>query len=244
MIIGVSTDLDTGRQIVRTIRTHPALSDFPEAAQQRIAGTAVLNRVGRRSAVTIPPDAFALISFGLVKSATDVNGGEFVTRLSGSGETIGLYESMKTGESPRERAVRHTVITESATVVLVKTLAVLNELTTTRAAHVFALACGAQEDRMLERLIAAANGSSESRIASMLLDLVERFGDVREDGSAFIPFHLRRAELAAICGITQETMIRKMSAWSRTGLITDGSVENGGGIEISNIEDLRKLVTT
>ena len=62
-------------------------------------------------------------------------------------------------------------------------------------------------------------GPVPDRIATFLLDLAERFGDEREDGSVSIPLALSRDQVASYVDARVETVIRCFSAWRRQGLL-------------------------
>lgn len=62
-------------------------------------------------------------------------------------------------------------------------------------------------------------GSVPRRIALFLLDLAERFGDERVDGSTAIPLTLSRGQIASYVDARVETVIRCFSAWRRDGLL-------------------------
>jgi CRP-like cAMP-binding protein len=62
-------------------------------------------------------------------------------------------------------------------------------------------------------------GTVPRRLAVFLLDLAERFGDEREDGSTVIPLDLSRAQIASYVDARVETVIRCFSAWRREGLL-------------------------
>lgn len=62
-------------------------------------------------------------------------------------------------------------------------------------------------------------GPVPRRIALFLLDLAERFGDERDDGSTAIPLSLSRAQIASYVDARVETVIRCFSAWRREGLL-------------------------
>ncbi len=241
-------ELDSSKQIARIIHQHRALGALPEKSRAQIVSTASLSRFKQRGDVVIPRGLFMIVGFGLMKTTITVEKADFIAGLAGPGESVGLFDSMKAiTEVPNavpNRLARHSVVTDSATIVFVRATAVLGELaagTDNVAVLAFALACGWQESYMRERLITTTFGSSEARVATMLVDLVDHYGDQREDGTWFIPFHFTRAELAALCGVTQETLIRKLSAWSKDGLVTDASAEHGGGLNIRNLADLRKI---
>lgn len=62
-------------------------------------------------------------------------------------------------------------------------------------------------------------GPIPKRIAVFLLDLADRFGDEREDGSTAIPLALSRAQIAKYVDARVETVIRCFSGWRREGLL-------------------------
>lgn len=64
-----------------------------------------------------------------------------------------------------------------------------------------------------------AAGAVPSRLAALLLDLVERFGDEHEDGTHFVPLALSRSQLATYVCARVETVIRVCTAWKRSGLV-------------------------
>jgi CRP/FNR family transcriptional regulator len=63
-------------------------------------------------------------------------------------------------------------------------------------------------------------GAVDSRLATALLKLYDRFGDDFEDGTSSIPVALARRELAEMVSTAVETVIRIMTRWEREGLLT------------------------
>lgn len=76
------------------------------------------------------------------------------------------------------------------------------------------------------------------RLARLMLDLVDRFGDEDLDGRHFVPLALSRAQLATYVGARVETVIRVCSAWQRAGLLTTSRE----GFAISSIAVLRDVL--
>jgi CRP-like cAMP-binding protein len=62
-------------------------------------------------------------------------------------------------------------------------------------------------------------GSVESRLATTLLSLAERYGDELEDGACLIPVALSRRELADWVSTSTETVVRVMKRWERAGVL-------------------------
>jgi CRP/FNR family transcriptional regulator len=79
-------------------------------------------------------------------------------------------------------------------------------------------------------------GSVESRLAALLLDLAERFGDELDDGTVGIPIALSRQDLANLVSTTFETAIRVMSRWQKAGVLETRS----DGFTLREVERLRE----
>ena len=98
--------------------------------------------------------------------------------------------------------------------------------------------CAIAQFRITERLLAAVHSTAEGCLARVLVDLQFRFGDEREDGTAFVPLHFSRAELGALAGTSTETVTRTLTVWNRDGFAT---VEPKGDIEFHRWEEFQKL---
>jgi CRP-like cAMP-binding protein len=81
-------------------------------------------------------------------------------------------------------------------------------------------------------------GTIAARIALFLIDLAERFGDERDDGSTAIPLSLSRAQIAGYVDARVETVIRCFSAWRREGLVV---VEPGATV-IPSLARMREVL--
>lgn len=64
-----------------------------------------------------------------------------------------------------------------------------------------------------------AAGTVPRRLAALMLDLAERFGDEMEDGCWFIPLALTRGQIATYVGARVETVIRCCTGWERAGIL-------------------------
>lgn len=62
-------------------------------------------------------------------------------------------------------------------------------------------------------------GEIPHRLATLLLHLADRFGDVTEEGQLVIPVVLSRGNLARLVGAREESVIRVMTRWDREGLV-------------------------
>lgn len=62
-------------------------------------------------------------------------------------------------------------------------------------------------------------GPVHQRVAVFFLNLNDRFGDEREDGTHLIPFGLSRQLVASYVNARVETVIRTITSWRREGLV-------------------------
>jgi CRP-like cAMP-binding protein len=101
-----------------------------------------------------------------------------------------------------------------------------------------------------EKIRIVTAGPVPRRLATLLLHLVQRFGDELEGGSNCpqpegtghhatiqVPVSLSRSELAGIVGATVETTIRTMSRWSKEGVVET----TAQGFLVRNLEALRAM---
>ncbi len=89
---------------------------------------------------------------------------------------------------------------------------------------------------LMAKIDVLSAGSVEARLATLLLQLDERFGDELEDGSTLVPVVLSRQELADLVATSFETAIRAMTKWEREGIVAT----TPSGFSIGNRDELRK----
>lgn len=88
----------------------------------------------------------------------------------------------------------------------------------------------------LDLMAKLTSGKVESRIASVLVVLIESYGKVQQDGM-LINVPLTRQDLSDFTGVTLESAIRNMSAWQKQGVIrSDKSM-----ITILNMDRIEEL---
>lgn len=198
---------------------HPVFSTLPPEALLRVAELGEFRRLRRGDILWRRGDVadhFHLVVQGLVAIFVPCSGGRTMM--------VGLFEP---GQSVGDAAVIDGVpraceayaFTTPQTVMTLPRTAVLAALTQHGAA---AVALGRYLGRMndlLTRRLALSTATADARLARILLDLAERFGDELEDGSTLIPLRVTRAQLAALVGATVETTIRTLSRWTRDGHI-------------------------
>ena len=91
---------------------------------------------------------------------------------------------------------------------------------------------------LLDKIDVLSAGAVEARLATLILNLYDRFGDEMEDESRLIPVVLTRQELADLVSTTFETAIRVMTRWEREGVVETTS----NGFVIRNRSQLEKIV--
>ncbi|WP_447972381.1 Crp/Fnr family transcriptional regulator [Nitrospira sp. Kam-Ns4a] len=91
-------------------------------------------------------------------------------------------------------------------------------------------------DADLDQLDQFTFKTARQRLASLLLDLAERFGR-RVSDQVRIEITLKREELAELAGVTIETAIRLLNAFREEGLIT----VQGRQITINDAERLGRV---
>ena len=89
---------------------------------------------------------------------------------------------------------------------------------------------------MMKHVEALSETTVERRLARVLANLADRAGEPFQRG-VFIPARLRRRDLANLAATTLESTSRKISAWSRLGILTP----QPAGYLIHDLARLRRL---
>jgi|CXWL01.1.fsa_nt_gi CRP/FNR family transcriptional regulator len=93
--------------------------------------------------------------------------------------------------------------------------------------------------RLTRHIEALSAGSVEHRLAQMLVELAERFGEPFPGGT-LLPVHLRREDLAALAATTLESTSRRIAAWQRQGVL----VAQPAGYLLKDLPALRELAAS
>jgi CRP-like cAMP-binding protein len=91
---------------------------------------------------------------------------------------------------------------------------------------------------LLDKIDVLSAGAVEARLATLILNLHERFGDELDDGSGLIPIALTRQELADLVSTTFETTIRVMTRWERDRIVET----TASGFVIRNLLHLQRAL--
>lgn len=160
---------------------------------------------------------FTLIRAGLLKIVRHVpDGAEAIVGLFGPRESVGDAAVLGATAYPADAVAA----SDTASVLRVEAAPVLAAMT--RRPSVAAAMNRALLDHtqaLQEKVAVMSAGSVDQRLATLLLLLAERFGDVREDGVTVVPVRLSRQELSRLVGATVETTIRAMSRWQKASVV-------------------------
>jgi CRP-like cAMP-binding protein len=160
-----------------------------------------------------------LVTGGLVRVVFREEGSDPSTlAIFGPRDVVGLPATLEAGVYPADAEV----VSKTASIALVPA-------TSLRAlADAEAKVLRGVNDALLEhtRILRAkidvmTAAGVEQRLARLLVHLLTRFGDEREDGSALLPILLQRRQLAELVGVRVETVIRTMRRWEAEGLVTN-----------------------
>lgn len=235
MLAGVQpAPASTAERTLRASRLFGRLGDgdlrpFAAAAtRKRLSAGDVLWREGKRAV------SFTVIAQGLVEIVRrGADGSSSILAIFGPRESIGDAAALGGGAYPADAFALGDV-----EVLLVPAPLVIEAM---RSRPEVALAVnGALLDHtraLHDKIRIMTAGSVPKRLATLLLHLVERFGDEAEDGATRVPVSLSRAELARLVGATVETTIRTMSRWQKDGLVTT----TVGGFVVPDVSALTAL---
>ncbi|MGE5787996.1 MAG: Crp/Fnr family transcriptional regulator [Myxococcales bacterium] len=198
----------------------PALAGVSSASLERLVAVArcrTVERGGYLWHAGDPADSLTLIRAGLVKVVkSNQKGRRAICGLFGAPDTVGdaavlrgipypadvlvASPSASLIELPRRDVM--TAIEHEPHLGMSCAQAVQNKLTT-----------------LLDKIDILSAGAVEARLATLLLNLYDRFGDDLEDETKIIPLVLSRQELADLVSTTFETAIRVMTRWEREGVV-------------------------
>jgi CRP-like cAMP-binding protein len=211
--------------ILRHIAPFDAATDQERSALGRAATTRSFQRGDVLWRGGDSPVGFTILRSGLVKIVRRMpNGRDAIVGVFGPRESVGEVALVRSTPYPADAVV----CSETASIVQIPREAFLAWTgASPAAARRMAEVLADRLQAMHSTLAVLSAGSVESRLATLLLDFAERFGDELEDGSTLVPIALSRQELANLVSTSQETAIRVMSRWQKTGVIetrTDGFV--------------------
>ncbi len=212
------------------------LSRAPEAAVRDLARVATTKELARDETLWNAgemPACFSTIHSGLFKVVRSLsNGREAIVGLFGPHESIGDVAVMQGIAYPAAAIV----CSERARVILIPRAELLAQMERHPGlAMSINQSMGDRVQALHAKVQILSAGGVEARLASLLLELAERFGDEFDDDTVVIPIALSRQDLANLVSTTFETTVRVMSKWKK-GKVIDTTAD---GFVISDVEKLR-----
>lgn len=212
--------------VLEVLKRTPALAGVDASTLSSLAEVTTLRSLSRRERLWDAGDQprhFVVVRRGVLKVVRPTAGGRSVIcGLFGPPDSVGDLALLKGGVYPAAAIA----VTAHVEVALVPRDRILEAMKTSNELAA-ALVRNAQTkvENLLQRIDVLSAGTVEARLAHLLINLYERFGDDFEDGSSGIPIHLSRQELAELVSTSAETAIRVMTRWERSGTV--GGDENG-----------------
>lgn len=164
------------------------------------------------------PQAFHVVRCGLLKLVRPLpRGRSAICSFVGAPESVGDLPAW----SGRPYPASAVVITDKASIIRIPRALVI-EAAERHPQLATSMTC-AIHDRVAalhQKIEVLSAGAVEARLATLLLQLYDRFGDELEDGTFRVPVALSRQELADLVATSFETAIRVMSRWERHGVLS------------------------
>lgn len=183
-----------------------------------------------------PATHFTIIQSGLVEIRRPTPSGEgAILGLFGPRESVGDFAVLEKGPFPADAIA----ISETLEVLRVRAEPVLDVLERDPELGRAVRGSLMEHIRMLRTKIDVMTaGPVPTRLATLLIHLVDRFGDELEDGSVCVAIALSRGQLARLVGARTETVIRTMTKWQREGWVQT----NAEGMCFRSTAPLKQLV--
>lgn len=192
----------------------------PEASVRDLARVATTKELRRHETLWNAgemPAAFCTIHSGLFKIVRTLsNGREAIMGLFGPRESIGDVAVIQGIGYP----ATPVVCSDTARVIQIPRAELLAQMKQYPGLAIsINQSMGDRVQALHAKVEILSAGGVEARLASLLLDLAERFGDEFDDGTFIIPIALSRQELANLISTTFETTVRVMSKFKRNQII-------------------------
>lgn len=199
----------------------PVFAGAQEATLARLVASARLRHLRRGDFLWRTgeiPESLTIIRTGVVKVVKAMpKGRSSICGLFGAPDSVGAAAVIRRIAYPADAQV----ITQAATVVEIALGGFLDALE--REPHM-ALGCTrAVQDKIVAlhaKISILSAGTIELRLAQLLINLYDRFGDDLDDNTQYVPIMLSRKELAQLVSSTFETVIRIMTRWERGEVVT------------------------
>jgi CRP/FNR family transcriptional regulator len=213
----------------------------PEAAVKEVARTATTRELLREARLWDAgetPASFCTIYSGLFKVVRPLaNGREAIVGLFGPRESIGDIAVMQGIAYPAAAIV----CSETACVIQIPRAELLAQMERFPGLAIsINQSMGDRVHALHAKVQILSAGGVEARLASLILELAERFGDEFDDDTVVIPIPLSRQDLANLISTTFETTIRVMSKWKKAGVMDTTS----DGFVVRDMDHLRSAASS
>jgi len=232
--------LHWGRPVdaLRLLGRSPVFSSAPEQVLQSLAAAGHPLKFPKGSrlwdAGTQPTHVF-VIGAGLVKIVQPSEHSNVLCGLVGAPSCLGEL-AVAEGTPYRVTAIAATNVTAYA-IPSSALESALKEHPELAMAWVHSVA--AKLELLHKKIEILSAGAVCQRMASVFIWLYEILGDDLEDGSAIVPVHLTRMELADLVGTTYESAVRQMTDWEARRLV----LTTANGFTLPELERLRHIAT-
>jgi CRP-like cAMP-binding protein len=217
----------------RALALAPLFGALPERSRAHVAQRARIVQLSAKQRLWTsgePAHQLGLVLSGRVKVVHAVGDREVIVDVVLPGELVGEV-AFALGSTYQSTVV----CLRRARVLLVEADALRHELTREhRALGILAASLATQVQRLMRLVQDLSAGSVERRLARVMLGLAERAGEPLS-GGVYVPVQLRRSDLAALAATTEESVSRKIGAWSRRGWLVAQPV----GYLINDVDALR-----
>lgn len=219
---------DGPHRIARLLSANPFFAGFAQDTLARIAAVCRQQHLAARAVLFLkgdPSDGLYAIRRGLIRiSTTDDLGQQMTMNLLGGGDVFGEIALL----DGRFRTADAVAVEDSDMFFLPRRdFLYLLSREPSIALQVIELLCGRLRD-LIERMEEATFLPAETRLARRILMLAADYGMV---------VHVSQEELAALAGITRETVNRQLQRWKRAGVLELGR----GHLVIHDLDEFRRL---
>lgn len=224
--------------IAARLRANPLFRDLAPERLMEFAQETTLRRYDEGQSLWLagePATHLTLILRGLVQVVRRLPGGDVSTvGLFGPREPIGTVAVIHRRPYPAE-AVALSDVVETLSLRAEPVLALMS--TDPSLALAFNRVLCDTSSVLRARIDVLSAGSVPRRLATLLLQLADRFGDTGDDGVLRVPVALSRGALSRLVSARVETVIRTASEWQKRGLIAT----DAGGFELFDVAELQRI---
>lgn len=218
--VSANEERASGTELLATLRGARLLRGVSAERLAELSALAHTRRYGEGALLwraDDPATSFTIVKRGLVQIVRHAAGREpAMLGIFGPRESIGDAAALAGARYPAD------AVAMSDEVVVVR---LAREQLVSAMAHDPSLAAAVQNalldhtQALTAKIDVVSAGSVGARMATLLLQLGERFGDEDADGTLSIPLSLSRAALAQLVSARVETVIRTLSAFAKEQLV-------------------------